>query len=93
MEVHLPPQQQAFIEQNVRSGRFASEDEALREAVALLQDRESELERLRTAVDESDADIDAGRYSEYTDETLPHLLDELKAEGRALRDATAGFPR
>jgi antitoxin ParD1/3/4 len=93
MEVHLPPQQQAFIEQNVRAGRFASENDALRQAVELLQERESELEHLRAAVDESDADIDHGRYSEYSDETLPHLLDELKTEGRALKDAGTHFPR
>ena len=93
MEVHLSPEQQAFIEQNVRAGRFASNDEALREAVDLLQERESEIDSLRAAVDESDDDLTHGRYSEYSDQTLPQLLEELKREGRACRDAEAGSPR
>jgi putative addiction module CopG family antidote len=93
MEVHLSPQQQAFIERSVRTGRFASNDDALREAVALLEDREGELGRLQAAVDEADDDIAQGRYSEYTDETLPQLLEELQREGRALRESEAGSPR
>jgi antitoxin ParD1/3/4 len=93
MEVHLPPRQQAFIEHNVRTGRFASNDDALREAVELLEERERELEHSRAAVDEADEDIARGRYTEYTDETLPRLLEELKREGRALRDREAGTSR
>ncbi len=37
MDVHLRPEQEAFIEARVRAGRFPSTDEALREAVGLLQ--------------------------------------------------------
>lgn len=41
MEVHLTPAQEAFLHQRVRSGRFATTDEAVREAVSLLEDHES----------------------------------------------------
>ena len=87
MEVHLTPQQVAFIERNVRSGRFASNDDAVRAAVELLTQHESRMEELRAAVDESDDDIANGRYTEYTDETLPQLVEQLKREGRTLRDS------
>ncbi|MGH9622237.1 MAG: type II toxin-antitoxin system ParD family antitoxin [Bryobacteraceae bacterium] len=87
MEVHLTPQQQAFIEQNVRAGRFASNDDAVRAAVELLEEWERELEQLRAGVDEADDDIAHGRYSEYTGETLPQLFEELKREGRVLKEA------
>ncbi len=40
MEIHLRPEQEAFIEGRVRAGRFASAEEALREAVGLLQQAE-----------------------------------------------------
>jgi Arc/MetJ-type ribon-helix-helix transcriptional regulator len=40
MVVQLEPDQEEFLAQGVRSGRFATVDEALREAVGLLKDRE-----------------------------------------------------
>ena len=33
-----------------------------------------------------DADLESGRYTDYTNETLPQMADELKREARALRD-------
>lgn len=42
MEVHLRPEQEAFILQRVRTGRFATADDAVREAVSLLEEREGE---------------------------------------------------
>jgi putative addiction module CopG family antidote len=41
MEVHLSPEQEAFIVQRIRAGRFTSADEALQEAVCLLEEQES----------------------------------------------------
>ena len=37
------------------------------------------------ALDEAAADLEAGRYRDYTDATLSQLAQELKAEGRAYR--------
>jgi hypothetical protein len=52
--------------------------------------RWEETERSRiemlAALDEAEADLKAGRYTDYTDETLPKLADELKREGRAERN-------
>jgi hypothetical protein len=39
---------------------------------------------LVTALDEAESDIAGGRYSDYTDETLPDLAVELKSEARRL---------
>lgn len=93
MEVHLTPQQEAFIEQGVREGRFGSAEDALRQALNLLEQQEAMLQELRDAVDEADQNFVSGRYTEYTDETLPQLLDELKREARVLRDTKAGSTR
>lgn len=41
MVVQLAPDQEAFILQRIRSGRFATVDEAVREAVGLLKDQEA----------------------------------------------------
>ena len=40
---------------------------------------------LMASLDEAEADLEAGRYTDYTAETLPKLVDELKREGRGLR--------
>jgi antitoxin ParD1/3/4 len=93
MEVRLPPEQEAFIEQNVRTGRFASSDEAIHAAIELLEEQERELDELKAAVDEADEDIAQGRYTDYADEALPQLLEELKHEGKALRHKHPGSPR
>jgi putative addiction module CopG family antidote len=77
MEVHLTPEQQAFIEQGVRKGRFASSDDAVREAMTLLEARERERAFVREGLD----DLEAGRYEEYTDETLHELFDGIKRRG------------
>jgi hypothetical protein len=40
------------------------------------------------AVDEGLADLEMGRFSDYSDSTLAQLAQELKTEGRAFRAAT-----
>jgi hypothetical protein len=47
---------------------------------------EQKVVKLLAALDEAEADLEAGHYSDYTDETLPNLAQELKREARALRD-------
>ncbi len=93
MEVHLTPKQEAFLEQNVRSGRFTSQEEAVGKALDLLEEHERAMEELRAAVDEGDEDFAHHRYVEYTDETLPHLAEELKREARELQPAAPVAPR
>lgn len=52
----------------------------------MLEEHELELEELRAAVAEGDDDLANGRYTDYTDETLPQLVEDIKREGRALRE-------
>jgi len=40
---------------------------------------------LLATLDASQADLDAGRYTDYTDAALPRLAEELKHEARDLR--------
>lgn len=90
MEVNLTAQQQAFIEENLQSGRFASADEAVRAAVELLEQQEHELQLLRDAVDEADDDIANGRFVVYTDDTLPQLLEDVKSDVQSRPETNPG---
>jgi hypothetical protein len=40
---------------------------------------------LLAALDEAEADLENGRYADYTDAALPGLANDLKREARELR--------
>jgi len=82
MEVQLTADQKALIRQAIDKGRLAGEEDAVREALSLWEERERSRIELIAALEE----VEAGYYTEYTDATLPDLAEELKREARALRD-------
>jgi len=82
MQVQLTPDQEALARQAVASGRYSSVEDAVRDAMSRWEEGERARLELLAALDEAEADLEAGRYSDYTDATLPMLTDELKREGR-----------
>ncbi len=84
MDVHLTPEQEDFIRQAVEAGRFSSADEAMQEAVSLLEAHEREIAELRIDIDDGIADLAGGNYTDYTDETLPRMMEDIRREGREL---------
>lgn len=87
MEVELTAEQGAFVRQAIETGRLHRPEEAVWEALSMWEDRERARAELVLAFDEAEADLAAGRYTDYTDDTLPQLADELKREARAIRDS------
>ena len=83
MEVHLTPDQKAFIRRAIESGRLHDEEDTVREALSLWEERERARTEILAALDEAEADLDAGRYTDYTDVTLPTLAGELKRAARS----------
>ena len=59
----------SFISEMVDKGRFGNRTEVVRAGLRLLQDYENaqKMRRLRSAIAEGDADIEAGRFTEYND--------------------------
>jgi putative addiction module CopG family antidote len=86
MQFEPTPDQQAFIHRAIASGRYRNAEEALRDALARWEEDERRRMELSAAFDEAEADVDAGDYTEYTNDTLSRLADELKREARAERD-------
>jgi antitoxin ParD1/3/4 len=79
MTITLTPEQLKWLEAEVAAGRFSSIEDAVRVAVADLmaikyEERDDELARLRTLIDEGDTDIAAGRVHRYAS------ADELAAD-------------
>jgi Arc/MetJ-type ribon-helix-helix transcriptional regulator len=91
MEIQPTPDQKAFIKHAIESGRLHREEDAIREALSLWEERERSRVELGAALDEAESDLEAGHYTDYTNETLPQLAGELKREARALGDAKQSF--
>lgn len=75
MNVSLTPELEAFVEAAVKSGRYASASEAVREGLRLLEEREAKLLRLKRDIEDGLASGDAGEL----DDTV---IDRIKARGR-----------
>jgi putative addiction module CopG family antidote len=84
MEVELTPDQEAFIRMAVASGRYATVEAAVRDAMARWEEGERARLELLAALDEAEADLETGHYADYADATLPRLAEELKREAREL---------
>ena len=78
MNVSLTPELEDLIQERVKSGRYHSASEVVREALRLLEDRD-EVRRLR--LDEMRKRISAGLASLGRGEALPgeEVFDELDA--------------
>jgi putative addiction module CopG family antidote len=85
MEIHLTPDQEAFVREAIASGRLHRAEEAVEQALAMWEERERRRVEILAALDVAEADIKAGRFTEYTEDNLPQLAEELKREARSLR--------
>jgi antitoxin ParD1/3/4 len=74
MNVSLSPEMQRFIDENVRSGRYASSDDVVRSALSLLQTQDDltseDIEELREALAPAIAQADRGEFVEFSAATI-----------------------
>ena len=87
MKVYFTPEQEAFVRTAIESGRLQSAEDAIQQALILWEKRERNRLETLAGLDEAEADLVAGQYDDYTDEALPLLSEQLKAEARASRVA------
>jgi antitoxin ParD1/3/4 len=85
--VSLTPEQDAFIEDMLKSGEYGNASEAVRDAIRALQRRRAEdalkLENLRQSIDAGIADLDRGNYEEVDEAELEAWLDRVGDPTRA----------
>ena len=82
MEVQLTPDQQAFVRQAIESGRLHREEEAVKEALALWEERERSRAEILAAVDAAGASLAQGEGRVITQESMRHLAAQVKQRGR-----------
>jgi putative addiction module CopG family antidote len=78
MNVELTPDQRAFIQKAIESGRFTREEEAVREALALWEERERRRIEIIAMLDEADASFARGEGIPITEESAKGLVEEAK---------------
>ncbi|MBB6142148.1 putative addiction module CopG family antidote [Silvibacterium bohemicum] len=85
MEIHLTPDQEAFIREAIAHGRVQRPEEAVEQAMRLWEERERTRLEILAALEAAELDIKAGRYIEVTDESMKQLAEDVKQRGRALK--------
>ena len=83
MEVQLSPDQKAFARRAIESGRLHSEQDAVREALALWEERERQRTEFLRTLDEARASLARGEGRVITQESMQQLAREVKERGRA----------
>jgi putative addiction module CopG family antidote len=78
MNVELTPDQRAFVQKAIESGRFSREEEAVQEALTLWEGRERRRLEIIAMIDEAEASLARGEGREFTRETTQALADEIK---------------
>ena len=94
MDLSVSEKHWQHLRQLVDSGRYPSADAAIARALALLEEQDladsdpavaAELAARRNQVMAGVDDLRNGRYTVYTNETLPELFDAVKRRGRERR--------
>jgi putative addiction module CopG family antidote len=93
MEVNLTPDQKAFIRQAIESGRFLREEDAVKEALSLWEERERTRAEVLIAVDEAETSLAHGDGRAITQESMRNLAEDVKRRGRARLAAEPPTPR
>jgi Arc/MetJ-type ribon-helix-helix transcriptional regulator len=70
MEVHLTPDQKAFVRQAIESGRFLREEDTVKEAPSVWEERERTRLEILAAVEEAEASLAAGKGCAVTTESM-----------------------
>jgi Arc/MetJ-type ribon-helix-helix transcriptional regulator len=83
VKIQLTPGQEAFVSQAIKSGRLHREEDAVKEAMCLWEDRERTRAEILVAVDEAEASIARGEGRAITQQSMRELAGEVKQRGRA----------
>jgi antitoxin ParD1/3/4 len=85
MVIALTPELEAYLENKVRSGRYLSADDVVREALRVLEERDRQQERdmadLRDKVAAGIAQLDRGEAWDLPDE-IEEAVQEIQARAR-----------
>ncbi len=84
MEVHLTPDQEAFIRQAIETGRLHRKEDALQEAMSLWEERERRRMEILAAADRAEESLARGEGRTITSrEEVTQIAADIKRRGMA----------
>jgi Arc/MetJ-type ribon-helix-helix transcriptional regulator len=78
MEVQLTSDQKAFVRQAIQSGRLRREEDAVKEALSLWEERERTRAEILAAVDEAEVSLGRGEGRIVTQESMHEFAEDVK---------------
>ena len=90
MEVRIvpTPEQEAFIRVGIASGRFATAEDAAREALHQWEEHQRRRTELLVELDAAEASCERGEGRRLTPESVAAFIEDVKRRGRARLNAT-----
>jgi antitoxin ParD1/3/4 len=86
INVTLPPELEAFVNEQVRTGRFTDTNAVVREALRLLSEqnavRDAKLEDLKAAIDVAIRELDEGKGMPFNEQTIEEILARNRTGGQ-----------
>ncbi len=82
MEVHLTPDQQAYIRLAIEAGRLRRAEDAVEEALLLWEERERARAEILAAVDQAERSLADGEGRGVTEQSMRELAERVKERGR-----------
>ncbi|WP_052549244.1 type II toxin-antitoxin system ParD family antitoxin [Enhygromyxa salina] len=79
LSVELPDDLREFVDEQLRSGRYANATEVLRDAFSVLRQRQERVDSLRAALQTGVAQLDSGDFIEGTREGRDGFRPALSA--------------
>ena len=80
--VELPEDLWEFVQEQLRSGRYTSTTEVLRDALSVLRQRHERMDSLRAALQTGTQQLDRGDFMEGTPGELMQALREARPFGK-----------
>ncbi|HLH18506.1 MAG TPA: type II toxin-antitoxin system ParD family antitoxin [Bryobacteraceae bacterium] len=93
MDVELTPDQKAFAQRAIQTGRLHSEEDVMREALALWEERERQRVEFLLTLDETRSSLARGEGRVITEAAMRELAAQVKERGRARLLAELTAPR
>ena len=88
MDVQLTPDQEAFVRQAIETGRIQREEDAIKEALSLWEERERRRLEILLTLNAADASVARGEGRRVqTPDEAKSLLSDVKRRGTARLDA------
>jgi Arc/MetJ-type ribon-helix-helix transcriptional regulator len=92
MEFQLTPDQEAFVREAIASGRLLRKEDAVREALAMWEERERTRAEFLTTLEESEASLARCEGRVITEESKRELAEEVHKRGLARLAAEKSTP-